>query len=107
MSKQTFVEKINQSYALKSASIHLGSGVLQGEIIADAKVHLSLKMMNRHGLVTGATGSGKTRTLLRQQSTATAAKTATDSSPLNPPAGLAGASRRSPLPAARVRTRSS
>ncbi|MFN8843619.1 MAG: helicase HerA-like domain-containing protein [Chryseotalea sp.] len=63
MSKQAFVEKINQSYTLKGASIHLGSGVVQGEIVADAKVHLPLKMMNRHGLVTGATGSGKTRTL--------------------------------------------
>lgn len=63
MSKQAFVEKINQSYTLKGASIHLGSGVFQGEIMADAKVHLPLKMMNRHGLVTGATGSGKTRTL--------------------------------------------
>ncbi|MCU0383884.1 MAG: DUF853 domain-containing protein, partial [Cyclobacteriaceae bacterium] len=63
MSKQAFIEKINQSYTLKGASIHLGSGVFNSEIIADAKVHLPLKMMNRHGLVTGATGSGKTRTL--------------------------------------------
>jgi DNA helicase HerA-like ATPase len=44
-------------------TIRLGAGVLQGTVIPEAPVYLSLKMMNRHGLVTGATGSGKTRTL--------------------------------------------
>ncbi len=41
----------------------MGAGIYQGEIIAEAKVNLPLRMMSRHGLVTGATGSGKTRTL--------------------------------------------
>lgn len=63
MSKEKFISSINSSYTFSSASIYLGAGVLSGEIIADAKVNLSLRMMNRHGLVTGATGSGKTRTL--------------------------------------------
>ncbi len=36
---------------------------MEGEIVKEAKVNLALRMMNRHGLVTGATGSGKTRTL--------------------------------------------
>jgi uncharacterized protein len=63
MEKQKFIEAINKSYTLNGSFIHLGSGVLGGEIISDAKVNLSLRMMNRHGLVTGATGSGKTRTL--------------------------------------------
>jgi hypothetical protein len=63
MSKETFIEVIQKAYAPQGASIHLGSGILSGEIIQDAKVNLPLKMMNRHGLVTGATGSGKTRTL--------------------------------------------
>jgi DNA helicase HerA-like ATPase len=63
MSKEKFVAAINRSYTTASPSIHLGAGVLNGEIIADAKVSLPLRMMNRHGLVTGATGSGKTRTL--------------------------------------------
>ena len=44
-------------------SIYLGAGILDGEILSEAKVNLPLRMMNRHGLVTGATGSGKTRTL--------------------------------------------
>jgi DNA helicase HerA-like ATPase len=63
MSKEKFISSINTSYTFSSSSIYLGAGVLSGEIIADAKVNLSLRMMNRHGLVTGATGSGKTRTL--------------------------------------------
>jgi uncharacterized protein len=63
MSRQAFIEAINKSYTINGPSIYLGAGVYADEIIADASVNLSLRMMNRHGLVTGATGSGKTRTL--------------------------------------------
>ena len=63
MSKEKFVESITKSYSIAGSSIYLGAGIYQGEILAGAKVNLPLKMMNRHGLVTGATGSGKTRTL--------------------------------------------
>ena len=63
MEHKSFIEAINKSYSFPGSSIFLGAGVLNGEIIADAKVNLPLSMMNRHGLVTGATGSGKTRTL--------------------------------------------
>ncbi|MFZ6009129.1 MAG: helicase HerA-like domain-containing protein, partial [Bacteroidota bacterium] len=63
MDKAKFTQAISGSYSFNTPSIYLGAGVLQGEIIADAKVNLALRMMNRHGLVTGATGSGKTRTL--------------------------------------------
>jgi len=63
MSKAKFIEAINKSYTTPLPSIYLGAGTYEGEIIAEAKVNLPLRMMNRHGLVTGATGSGKTRTL--------------------------------------------
>jgi hypothetical protein len=63
MSKEKFIASINKSYTTSLPSIYLGAGVLAGEIIPEAKVNLPLRMMNRHGLVTGATGSGKTRTL--------------------------------------------
>jgi uncharacterized protein len=63
MSAEKFIESIKKSYTTHLPSIYLGAGVLDGAILADAKVHLPLRMMNRHGLVTGATGSGKTRTL--------------------------------------------
>ena len=61
--KQQFIDKVTSSYSPKGAFIQLGSGILNGEIITDAKVNLALKMMNRHGLIAGATGTGKTRTL--------------------------------------------
>lgn len=61
--KQQFIDKIVTSYNPKGAFIQLGSGILDGEIVTDAKVNLALKMMNRHGLIAGATGTGKTRTL--------------------------------------------
>ncbi|HNK83521.1 MAG TPA: DUF853 family protein, partial [Cyclobacteriaceae bacterium] len=63
MSREKFLQVIQQSYTTPLPSIFLGAGVLDGEILAGAKVNLPLRMMNRHGLVTGATGSGKTRTL--------------------------------------------
>src|SRR5882762_5913739 len=63
MPKETFISAVLKSYSPKGASIYLGAGVFENEIVADAKVNLPLQMMNRHGLVTGATGSGKTRTL--------------------------------------------
>jgi len=63
MSKEKFIASINKSYTTSLPSIYLGAGILDGEILAEAKVNLPLRMMNRHGLVTGATGSGKTRTL--------------------------------------------
>jgi uncharacterized protein len=63
MEKDKFVSAINTSYSFAGSSLFLGAGVLEGQIVSEAKVNLSLKMMNRHGLITGATGSGKTRTL--------------------------------------------
>jgi Predicted ATPase len=61
--QSTFIEKITASYNPKGAFIFLGAGLLDGEVVAPAKVNLALKMMNRHGLIAGATGTGKTRTL--------------------------------------------
>lgn len=58
-----FAEKIVKSYTSEGASIYLGAGILDGNIIAAAEVNLPLRMMNRHGLIAGATGTGKTRTL--------------------------------------------
>ena len=58
-----FSDTIKTSYTTNGTSIFLGAGILDGEIIASAEVSLPLKMMNRHGLIAGATGTGKTRTL--------------------------------------------
>ncbi len=63
MAKTKFVEAIANAYTNHLPSIYLGAGIYNQEVLADAKVYLPLRMMNRHGLITGATGSGKTRTL--------------------------------------------
>lgn len=61
--KQAFTDKITQSYTTAEPHIYLGAGVLNNEILPQAQINLPLRMMNRHGLVAGATGTGKTRTL--------------------------------------------
>jgi DNA helicase HerA-like ATPase len=61
--RDEFIAAIQNSYRTNKPSIHLGSAILNGEIVTEAQVNLPLRMMNRHGLVAGATGSGKTRTL--------------------------------------------
>ncbi|HEY1007365.1 MAG TPA: helicase HerA-like domain-containing protein, partial [Sphingobacteriaceae bacterium] len=58
-----FIRKINESYAPAGGAIYLGAGVLDGQVLPEAAVNIPLRMMNRHGLVAGATGTGKTRTL--------------------------------------------
>ncbi|WP_316746126.1 helicase HerA-like domain-containing protein [Pedobacter gandavensis] len=60
---QSFIEKVKAAYPAKGNYIYLGAGILDGEVFAAAEVNLYLHMMNRHGLVAGATGTGKTRTL--------------------------------------------
>ena len=44
-------------------SVKIGTAILKGEVISDAGIYLPLKTMNRHGLIAGATGTGKTKTL--------------------------------------------
>ena len=44
-------------------TIELGAAIVDGELHKEAQVRLPLAMMNRHGLVAGATGTGKTVTL--------------------------------------------
>src|SRR5688572_33484904 len=61
--KTKFSEAIKAGYAFKCESYKIGCGVLDGEVIGDAAVFLPLKTMNRHGLIAGATGTGKTKTL--------------------------------------------
>jgi uncharacterized protein len=62
-SKEAFIQAINNGYTFKGESVKIGAAVLDGEVVADAAVNLPLKTMNRHGLIAGATGTGKTKTL--------------------------------------------
>ncbi|MBO6533781.1 MAG: DUF853 family protein [Muricauda sp.] len=61
--KEQFIEHIDQGYATKGDFITVGAGMLDGETMTNAFVKIPLKTMNRHGLIAGATGTGKTKTL--------------------------------------------
>jgi hypothetical protein len=56
-------EKIAAGYATTGAALELGTVCLDGQVDSSARVRISLAMLNRHGLVAGATGTGKTKTL--------------------------------------------
>lgn len=61
--KEEFAQSIKDSYSFKGESFRIGTGMLDGEVVTGADVHIPLKTMNRHGLIAGATGTGKTKTL--------------------------------------------
>ena len=57
------LEAIRTGYAFEGGSLDLGAAVEEGAAQPDVQVRLPLSMMNRHGLIAGATGTGKTKTL--------------------------------------------
>ena len=76
-----FGKAIAEAYAPEGAAIDLGRGVHEGKLVEEAVVRLPLRTMNRHGLIAGATGTGKTvtlQTIAEQLSTAGVAVFAAD-----------------------------
>lgn len=64
MTKQEeFFKHIEKGNTLKGDYITIGAAMFNGKTIKDAFVNVPLKTMNRHGLIAGATGTGKTKTL--------------------------------------------
>ncbi|MBL7813725.1 MAG: DUF853 family protein [Saprospiraceae bacterium] len=64
MTKQEiFKAQIKEGYIFKGEAIELGGAMYNGDVATGAKVSIPLRTMNRHGLIAGATGSGKTKTL--------------------------------------------
>ena len=61
--KEKFINSINEGYSFKGDSILLGCSILNAETLQGVHIKLPLKTMNRHGLIAGATGTGKTKTL--------------------------------------------
>ncbi|WP_210439499.1 helicase HerA-like domain-containing protein [Nocardioides xinjiangensis] len=50
-------------YRFEGPALELGGLMLDAERLGDTRIRIPLGMLNRHGLVAGATGTGKTKTL--------------------------------------------
>src|SRR4051795_12743206 len=58
-----FASAIAKAYAFEGPALELGRGMHDGAVVPEAVVRVPLSMVNRHGLIAGATGTGKTKTL--------------------------------------------
>ncbi len=59
--KNDFAAAMKAGYTFKGETIKIGAGIYNGEVVPEAEILLPLATMNRHGLVAGATGGGKTK----------------------------------------------
>ena len=57
------IEDVRKGYAFEGQCLELGALVHGDTALPDAPVRIPLSVLNRHGLVAGATGTGKTKTL--------------------------------------------
>ncbi|QLY30368.1 helicase HerA-like domain-containing protein [Nocardia huaxiensis] len=55
--------EIAAGYAMEGLALELGTVIVDGVVHPDARVRIPMKTMNRHGLIAGATGTGKTKTV--------------------------------------------
>ncbi len=60
---EAFRSEMAAGYTLAEPAIVLGSPLLGDEVLTDVRVQVALSRVNRHGLIAGATGTGKTKTL--------------------------------------------
>src|SRR6476620_4913371 len=61
--KEDFLAAVSSGYSFKGEAFKIGRAMLDGQVVEGADVLIPLKTMNRHGLIAGATGTGKTKTL--------------------------------------------
>jgi uncharacterized protein len=59
----TAAQEIAAGYATEGAALELGAVIVDGAVDPTARVRIPFATLNRHGLVAGATGTGKTKTL--------------------------------------------
>jgi len=60
---EKFFNHINEGYTTKGEFITIGAAMLGEETLTNAFVKIPLKTLNHHGLIAGATGTGKTKSL--------------------------------------------
>ncbi len=65
MSREQFTAQLNTAFTFSGKSILLGGAVYDGKPIAGSSVKIPLSTINRHGLIAGATGTGKTKSIQR------------------------------------------
>jgi uncharacterized protein len=58
-----FRDEMASGYALTEPGLVIGSPMVGDELLNEARIQVAVSMMNRHGLIAGATGTGKTKTL--------------------------------------------
>ncbi len=58
-----FLKAVKDGYSFKGDNFKIGCAMLNGQVVSAADVLIPFKTMNRHGLIAGATGTGKTKTL--------------------------------------------
>ncbi|MBC8092908.1 MAG: DUF853 family protein [Pseudonocardia sp.] len=63
MGDNTAAQEIASGYATEGAALELGTVIVDGVVDPTARVRIPFATLNRHGLVAGATGTGKTKTL--------------------------------------------
>src|SRR5512146_1901667 len=59
----SFDEMLQAGYGSDEPSVTLGAAMEGATMHPEPKVRIPLAMLNRHGLIAGATGTGKTKTL--------------------------------------------
>jgi DNA helicase HerA-like ATPase len=60
---EAFAKEMKEGYGIAEPALILGSAILGEEVLDRPHVAVALSVLNRHGLVAGATGTGKTKTL--------------------------------------------
>jgi DNA helicase HerA-like ATPase len=63
MSADAISSEVAAGYQFEGPALELGGLMLDASTLSDVHIRIPLGMLNRHGLVAGATGTGKTKTL--------------------------------------------